>query len=202
MASELREGWYWPVGDVGAWEWVFLRERTLPEKILKYVSDFDLCIHAGAHAGVYAKQYSQIFNRVLAVEPEPTNFHCLVNNVPEVNVIKLNCALGSTNHWCSIAPPWDGEKNSGGYMVGEGNSTPVLRIDDLIGNSQVGLIHLDVEGYEEMVLRGASSLLYYQSPIICLETIHPDKDRQAREFIRQFGYEIAEVLPHDTIYRK
>ena len=199
---ENREGWSWPVGDVGAWDWVYLKERDLPQKILKYVTEFDLCINAGAHAGVYTKQYASVFNRVIAAEPEPTNFQCLTRNVPEANVAKLNCALGEFTHWCSMVPPENGVENSGGYSVGEGSSTPVLRIDDLVGNSTVGLIHLDVEGYELEVLRGAVDLLTYQDPIICLETINPAKDRQAREFIEQFGYGIAEVLPHDTIYRK
>jgi hypothetical protein len=45
-------------------------------------------------------------------------------------------------------------------------------------------------------------VLSEQSPVICLETINPDKDRRARDFIKRFGYKTAETLPHDTIYRK
>lgn len=199
MDVETREGWLWPKTDQGAWEWCYIREQTLPEKILQYVTCFDVCIHAGANVGLYAKQYAKHFKRVIAVEPDPTNFYCLVNNVQEPNVIKIQGALGVSHGWCGLTNP-DGPTNCGGFTVAQGHAYPFIRIDDFEG--EVGLIHLDVEGYESEALKGAQGLLYYQNPIICLETLRPDKDALAKNFIRQFGYEVAEVLPHDTIFRK
>lgn len=197
MDTELREGWHWPTYDKAAWEWCYERWKDLPDKILKYVHDFDLCVHAGANVGLYAKQYAALFQRVVAVEPEPTNFWCLTQNVPEPNVAKLQAVLGKSHGWCGLQNRFK-ETNCGGWSVGEGHLTPILKIDDFHG--EVGLIHLDVEGYELEVLKGASETLYYQSPIVCLETVGHGPD--CLSFLRQFGYEIAEVLEHDTIYRK
>lgn len=202
LDTEIREGWHWPVGDKGAWEWVYQKDYDLPQKILRYVSEFDLCVNAGSHVGVYAKQYAKVFSRVLAVEPELTNFFCLVNNLPEENVSKLNCALGSRNHWCSMIPPCNGRINSGGYTVGEGNSTPVLRIDDLVGSAKVGLIHLDVEGFESEVLFGGAETLTRDRPVVCLETIRAEQDKPAADFLKSLGYKVAERLPHDTIFTR
>jgi len=154
---------------------------------------------------LYAKEYSKLFEKVLAFEPEPTNFWCLTQNVPERNVAKIQAALGGSRSWCGLDNP-GGEVNCGGWRTIQnrateyGHITPVMRIDDFVG--VIGLIHLDVEGFELDVLKGAAKTLYYCSPIVCLETIGNGDDEGCRQYLRQFGYEIAEILEHDTIYRK
>lgn len=204
--TEVREGWHWPAKDKGAWEWCYERWRTLPETITQYVTNFDICVHAGANVGLYAKDYAKLFRRVIAVEPEPTNFWCLTQNVPERNVAKLNAALGMYPSWVGLFNPSPDEINCGGWKttydkdVDYGYITPVLKIDDFAGD--IGLIHLDVEGAELDVLKGAEGVLTWSEPVVCLETIGHGDDAGAKAFLERFGYEVAEVLEHDTIYRK
>jgi len=199
LRTEIREGWHWPVEDRGVWEWCYQTWYDLPERICKYVTDWDICIHAGANIGLYAKKYASMFKRVIAVEPDPTNFWCLNQNVPEPNVVKLHAALGKSHGWCGLSSR-NGDTNCGSWRISEGHHTPFLLMDDFLG--EIGLIHLDVEGYELEALKGANEILFYQAPIVCLETTGNGPDAQAREFLRQYGYEIAEELEHDTIYRK
>ena len=165
---------------------------------MAHVKDFSLCIHAGANAGFYAKQYSKRFKTVIAVEPHPVNFQCLNLNVPEGNVIKIQGALGDCHGWGSLFS-FDGVSNMGGWKVVPGRDFPFLTIDDFLG--EVGLIHLDVEGYEYEVLSGAQDALS-SSPVVALETIRPEKDQLAREYLEGFGYSVKETLPHDTVYTK
>lgn len=193
----MREGWVWPKKDQGCWNWTN-REHNLPEIICRHVTNFDTAIHAGANAGFYAKQYAKCFKRVYAVEPDPTNFYCLTLNVPESNVIKLNCALGEDG----LVSMRDDENgiNSGGLYVVDGDSTLSLRMDHFHGS--VGLIHLDVEGLEAEVLFGGVEILIEDSPVVCLETIRAEKDKAASDYLKSHGYKVAERLPHDTIFTR
>ena len=196
MNVEDREGWLWPVGDQGCWDWT-QREADLPQTIMRHVTKFDICIHAGANAGFYAKQYAARFGRVLAFEPHPVNFYCLAQNVPELNVLKIQAALSMDRDWITLWNEFD-ERNSGGWQVRPGGDYPTLRIDDFVGN--VGLIHLDVEGHEWLALEGARRVLKQHRPTVALETIRPPEDRQAVEILSEYGYTVAEKLRHDTIF--
>lgn len=202
MFVERRNGgrwgeWWWPANDVGAWQWL-LHESDLPSRVVKHVDNFHTCIHAGAHAGFYAKQYAGLFKRVYAVEPQGTNFHCLVNNVDEFNVIKIQACLSNERHMVSLYTA--DATNSGGYFVCPGDDFLCIKMDDLIGD--VGLIHLDVEGHEMLALQGGENILTTYSPVVVLETI-PNYDHEpAEKYLQQFGYEIVERLPHDTIYKR
>jgi len=192
-----RMDWKWPKTDRGAWEWLNY-EYNLPEIIARHVTNFDTCIQAGAHAGFYVKQYAQTFNRVYAVEPHPINFSCLCSNVTETNVIKLQACLSDTRQLVSLRTV--DETNSGGYFITSGEDSLCILADDLIGN--VGLIHLDVEGHELNVLRGATRILSESSPVVVLETI-PNYDWiTAETFLNTLGYVVVDRLPHDTIYKK
>jgi FkbM family methyltransferase len=193
---ELRNGWHWPVGDTGCWDWTN-REHDLPEKIMAHVTSFDLCIHAGANAGFYAKAYAKRFKKVIALEPHPVNFRCLCLNVPEDNVIKIYAGLGETHGWGSLFS-FDGVSNSGGWKTVPGEDFPILMIDDFMG--RVDLIHLDVEGYEFEVLKGATRVLSF-NPTVALETINPKKDALAKDLLTEFGYSVKEQLWHDTVYK-
>lgn len=193
---ELRDGWHWPVGDIGCWEWTN-REHDLPEKIMAHVENFDICIHAGANAGFYAKQYAKRFKTVICLEPHPVNFQCLNLNVPEPNVIKIQAAFNDYHGWGALYSV-DGIYNAGGWKVVPGRDFPFLTLDDFTG--EVGLIHLDVEGFEYEVLKGGEWTLK-NSPVVALETIRPEKDILAHGLLESLGYSVAEKLPHDTIYK-
>lgn len=191
--------WMWPDYDTEAWQYM-CNHPHLPSEIMKYVGKTRRCILAGAHTGFYAKQYAQIFDLVYAIEPEPTNFLCLVNNVDDDNVIKLQAAL--SNHEETKFIQCHVHDNSGAFALTGVGTTPCITIqgDSLPG--PVDLIHLDVEGYEEYALRGLTSHILNYSPTIALETVDPYPWRDAEVYLLELGYKIAERLVHDTIYIK
>ena len=201
MNIEIRNGgelgnWMWPSDDKGAWQWL-LYESKLPERILAHVTNFDTCIHAGAHCGFYAKQYAYKFRHVFAVEPQCRNFYCLTHNVPEVNVVKIQACLSNVRQMVSLYT--DDYTNSGGYYVTPGDDFLCIKMDDLVG--KVGLIHLDVEGHEEFALQGGQRILAEHHPVVVLETIPNYDYKPAENYLKKFGYEVAESLEHDKIYK-
>lgn len=187
--------WLWPKNDKGAWDWMCM-EPHLPSIVLKHVNQKRTCIIAGAHAGFYTKQYAYSFNKVMAFEPEARNFACLVDNVEESNVIKLQVSLSNKNSQHSLES--EDSTNSGGYFIVPGEACVSVELDNVVP-MPVDLIHLDVEGHELEVLEGAQNILERYKPVVVLEHTYPNYGLAA-EFLRSFDYKGVEVLRFDTIF--
>jgi FkbM family methyltransferase len=170
------------------------------EKYFKYVKSFDVMITAGAHIGMYTKFYAEKFKTVYAFEPDPTSFFCLVNNVKNENVIKMQAALSNERMLVSLK-----DTGSHGHLtlgIDKNQTTsgiiPTLLIDDL--NLQVcNLIQLDVEYYEYNALLGALETIKRCSPVIIAENGHVD---QIVNLLEPLGYKIVDRTSYDTIWSK
>lgn len=187
--------WLWPKNDRGAWEWMCM-EPHLPSLTMEHVKEKGTCIIAGAHAGFYTKQYAYSFDKVLAFEPQATNFACLVDNVEEPNVIKLQVSLSNKNSQHSLETLES--TNSGGYFVVPGTDCISVELDSVVPG-KVDLIHLDVEGHELEVLQGAKNILKEYKPTVLLEHTYPNYPL-AVEFLAEHGYKVAKTLTFDTIF--
>ena len=198
---EKRGDLWWPAVDHGCWAWMHA-SAGLPERLMAHCRQFRTAIVAGANAGFYVAAYAARFERVIAVEPEPLNFLALVLNCQQANVIKLQAALGCTHG--SVGVHTDHEINCGGFYVTPGGFIPRLTIDDFA--AEVDAIHLDVEGYEDHVIFGASWTLRKHRPAVMVESIgngerYGSSDDAVGRMLVERGYTTAEKLPHDTIYR-
>lgn len=199
----LINGFWWPDHDKDCHPVILHQSRDI-EKVLTYVSDFSACIQAGGNVGVWAKTLAQKFGYVYTFEPDPENFECLVRNVPETNVVKLQAAVGVDRGLVVVKPPDEAHKNNcGAYQVFKNGFVPTLRIDDL-ALSSCGLIYLDVEGYELFALDGAIATIQQCRPVIAFE----DKNLpmkygvdlgEPEKFLETFGYEVAERIHRDVI---
>lgn len=198
---ERRGEMWWPASDSGCWGWMHMA-AGLPDQFMRHVGRFRTIIVAGANAGFYVGRYAERFESVIAVEPEPLNFHALVRNCQQANVVKLQAALGLERRCVSVRTDHDG--NCGGFYVSGPGIVPTLRIDDF--EAAVDAIHLDVEGYEAMALSGGISTIHRHRPAVIVENIGNESrygvaGDEVWKFLEGYGYVVAEVLPHDTIYK-
>ncbi len=130
------------------------------------VIDAGACL--GDHTATYAKLVGEI-GMVWAIEPMPLTYQALALNFKGApNVRTMNAALGCENGTeAMIADPNIGSSR----MVPRGPKTievPTLTIDSL-RLTRVDFIHLDCEGFEMCVLRGAVDTLRRCRPVIVLE---------------------------------
>ena len=86
----------------------------------------------------------------------------------------------------------------------KGNTSPILSttIDAILGEANfgsVGLFHIDVEGFEELILKGAERVLAASKPIILFEQhISKENPEKIFKFLKERSYDIYmihEVLP-------
>jgi len=201
VRDEIVDGvksWLWVAEDSGAWdgpsrEWM----QTHRDAYLRYVKTRNVVVQAGGNCGLYPRLFSEYFQTVYTFEPDPLNFHCLVNNCQRDNVIKINAALGDGSGLVRVKRA--GMGNVGMHTITQegGNFpkiTPQFSIDSLCLEA-CDLIQLDVEGYEPKVIDGAMRTIEQFHPVISCEN-----GGSVSEKLLHLGYEAKETVGADTIY--
>ncbi len=122
----------------------------------------DLFVDVGANVGAYSIWAAECGADVIAVEPHPVTAARLQRNVAlnpypiEVRqaalaetpgVLRLTTGLDSCNHLLLGADDGSGDRV-------DGIDVAVETLDDIVGTADPILIKIDVEGAEELVLRG------------------------------------------------
>lgn len=198
---ELREGWYWPFKDRSCWPWL-QNEKDNPMLVAAYCTERRTVIQAGGNVGFYVKPYAQMFDRVITFEPERLNFQCLVQNITEPNVIKVQACLGYERNAVGMIVS---RKNIGAYHVSDSPGIiPTLLIDDF-AVQDCDLIHLDIEGFELNALRGAVETIRRCRPVIALEWMnHGEKygapDSVVESFLHSLDYVAHGDVYHDKVF--
>lgn len=146
-------------------EWAQHRFLTA---VLPHVPNRRLALDVGAHIGLWTRALAIKFNYVVAFEPVPENYACLVQNATLRNTRLEHVALGDKISTCKMMlPP---KSNSGCWYARPdvGGDTPITTIDSY-GFNEIDLIKIDVEGFEGEVLQGACGTLQRCKPTIVFE---------------------------------
>jgi FkbM family methyltransferase len=139
-------------------------------------------VDIGANIGtqtIYALLTGE-FSRGLAIEAEPGNHALLAHNIKlnnlEDRVAIVHCAASNCNGTIRLRI---NENNGGGHRVAGNGSRRLARVVEVPANtvdaiareasvraSDVGLVWIDVEGHELVVLEGMHDLLAARAPIV------------------------------------
>lgn len=175
--------------------------HTYSHMFLKYLTKTRVVIQAGGSGGLYPLYYSTIFDRVFTFEPDSVNFNCLVNNCTNNKIVKFNTALSDECGFVNIGNP--DPENVGMHTVGGGEIIVYAITIDSLKIPYVDLIHLDVEGYEANVLRGAIETIKANRPIVIAECLRDEEliDEQMKSLdytcVLEYGIPLNKVyLPN------
>ena len=185
-------------------------ERHLALKA--FLCSGDSMIDIGSNKGDFALLGARLVGpqgRVLAFEPEPTNFHWLTKS------IKLNHYANTTAYQIALGES-DGPgslylgKKSGWHTVipdhaSMGNGIIPVTIHSLDShlresnwNRDIRMMKIDVEGAEESVLRGARDTIAASRDLIILLDLHPHLGADSIEVLRMlknWGFSIYHETP-------
>ncbi len=156
-------------------------------------------VHAGAFFGDMLPPLSNLKAPnalVWAFEPSPVN-HAAAEATVRMNglthVRLFHAGLGPVDGELPLRTHNELGKSLGGsssFVRGESDPNavrvPVVALDDLIAHRPIGVIHLDVEGFEQPALEGALEIVVAQRPAIILERA-PDPQWIARH-LAPLGY--------------
>lgn len=171
-----------------------LRERGLQRR-------GDVLLELGGNIGTQTIYFalSQAYRRIVTVEPDPRNVRLLSCNIQqnqlEDRVTLVNCAAGDrtgnleffqhhSNHGKSSAI-----SKAGGSLKISVPVRPVAQILEEAGVavSQIGLIWMDIEGYEPVACRSMHALMARRVPLYMEFTPAFYGPEQAADFKRQLA---------------
>lgn len=143
-------------------------------------------IDAGGYVGDMALLFSSYTDKNIHVfEASPSNMDIIretirLNHLD--NIVPVSKALGEKSGTATFSL---GERNScnslverPGYNYPDHIEVPVVTLDDYVreNNIEVGLIKVDIEGGEQLLLRGAVETIRTQHPILLISIYHSAND--------------------------
>ena len=155
--------------------------------LLHLLRDNDHLIDIGANIGAYSiLAASQIGCKTIAFEPSEKNYSILMSNIHLNNFQDIiethNCALGEKNEIKTI-----GSKGELTYITNNPDldlqKIKIRKLDDLAEYAQ--MLKIDVEGFEEFVLKGAKQVLS-----------HPDTHAVILELAGYNRYNSSDAIIH------
>lgn len=168
---------------------------------LKHVKDWSIAVDGGAHVGSWTRALASRFDKVLAFEPHPDNFGCLLANIDGLlNVLPRRMALGWRVEYFGL----ESGRNSGCWHVAPGKQCMAMPLDDF-RLPRLGYLKLDIEGFEGFALRGAEKTVQAHWPVVQIEEKalpHSYDGPIARELLESWGYRQVDAAGRDVIFAK
>jgi len=126
-----------------------------------------VAVDVGGHVGFWSYYLAREFQHVYAFEPCAPLAECFRRNVTLPNVYLHEVALGDAPGRVALNLVED-HTMATHVTEGAGGTVERIRLDDLELEG-VGLVKIDVEGYEPYVLRGARETLLRCRPLVVVE---------------------------------
>lgn len=142
-------------------------DRTVELYILPLLKPEWHVLDIGADVGSHTVRYAERAARVLAFEPNPEQFACLVYNCRNLkNVTCLPIALSAVRDYRALMTC----ENAGAGYLDPLAAGPVMCMPlDALPLERLDFLKIDVEGYEPKVLIGGQSQIHRFRPVILLE---------------------------------
>lgn len=180
------------------------------KEVISRVSKRNRAVQAGGHVGVFPLGLSKHFKNVTTFEPVQENWECLLQNTKDNNKIsKFQFALSNANHTASVSHTI--ENNCGAVQLhnDKEGSIQAVTLDSILGEQEVNLLWLDLEGFEAKALQGAANIIEKHRPVIVIENngLIPEfpSDKRGSEELRiwvekTFDYIFQSRLMRDDLF--
>ena len=156
-----------------------LNEWDITEILSKYIQKNDVCVDVGANEGYYTKFLTKELDgtgKVYSIELFPETFRTLVSELgDQPNLEIINCAASDSDGFVKY---YRGRDSSTNNIIGhdmdynkneEAGEIRSMKLDTILQSEpRIKFIKIDVEGSENMVLRGMGETLK-KTDIIFLE---------------------------------
>ena len=170
------------------------------------VGPSDVVADIGANIGLTALLFSTLADKVLAFEPSSSTYGFLQDNLAQAqvkNVETVNIGFGQRAE--SLTITFAANNRAGGYVSQKirpthGHVTEDISIETLdeffsATNPKLTFLKIDVEGFEQNVIKGGRKLLNETKPVVVLEMNHFCLDVLQRITLPDFLDYLRSVFP-------
>jgi FkbM family methyltransferase len=178
--------------DVIADYWVFEGIFFADEYSHVHLKEDDVVLDVGANIGAFTIKVAGKVKKVIAVESEPQNFGLLLENIKInnlQNVLPINLAVSDKEEVVYF------NATGGSAKVSKsGNPVQAKTLDEIldeIGNPNVTILKMDIEGYEGKVLTSFHKFSTIRQVII--ETHSKDLTAEVTEVLKNNGFKVVDV---------
>jgi FkbM family methyltransferase len=185
----------------------------LPQKVIDKLKGKDF-IDGGAYIADSAIVLQE-FNprRIHAFEPVSQNYELLLKTIELNNssqiVMPIKRALGLKKEIKRIIPYDVGSFISDVYNLDLGQAVEVISIDEFVDekNLEVGLIKLDVEGYELDTILGAEKTIKRSKPVMIVSIYHRGQDffeipKIIKKFVSEYRFRFLNLNAETAFYER
>lgn len=183
-----------------------LYDLSVSESLARLLPGGGLFVDVGANVGYMSLLGGLVVGksgRMLSFEPNPALRDILKENLRQLDrnrnvaVEVFDSALGEKRGRAELIVPGDYSGNDGVAFIGKGlwaeNGDQVYevgieRLDDIIPETSVDVMKVDVEGHELSVLKGASSLLEHKRIRHIIFEEHKGPDSPVCSYLSKLGY--------------
>lgn len=206
---------YVPFGDIDYIQRHLIARRDFYESRFladlaarKVVAQGGVIIDAGANIGNHSVFFGSFFKpkRLYCFEPQPMVHETLLRNL-EINLDKVDirthqAMLGGTSGTGEVSVYKQGNIGGAAFAAAEDGDTPMVTLDDTILKGDVGkisFIKMDVEGFQDDVLKGASNILTKSRPPLWIEVLRSERE-STDKILAEYGYEATELSRDNVLY--
>ena len=167
----------------------YMSESLMTEIFAKLVTEGMTVVDVGAHAGYYTLIAARAVGdkgRVFSFEPEPSNYQLMLKNIQLNNHLNVTPVQKAVSDKTGHIKLFLAEDASGHSTVSEKPDQRSIQVDSTSLDDfftdriqQINVIKIDVEGAENAVLQGMSSIIDKNPELIIFTEFCPDALKKA-----------------------
>jgi len=129
----------------------------------RYIKQWRTCVDAGANVGMWTRFLMRDFQHVKCFEPNPVFIQCWKKNIPaDKNAVLHEVGLGAEETTASFGRPL------AQMLQREPGDIKIVTLDSF-ELTNIDFIKIDVDGYENLLLKGARETLSNNDCVINIE---------------------------------